>query len=79
MHTPRLTLGSLHVANSRDKTKWAFSCRPTVLTLGMVAAQRTEGMFGVAKRSGVNKKLSSCALRKELQKVEKRMLMETER
>ena len=45
----------------------------------MVAAQRTEGMFGVAKRSGVNKKLSLCALLKELQKVEKRMLMETER
>lgn len=45
----------------------------------MVATQRTEGVFGVAKRSGVNKKLSLCALRKELQKVETRMLMETER
>ena len=45
----------------------------------MVAAQRTEGMFGVAKMSGVNKKLSLCALLKELQKVGKRMLMETGR
>ncbi|CAB1113711.1 unnamed protein product [Ectocarpus sp. CCAP 1310/34] len=27
----------------KNKTKWAFCCRPTVLTLGMVATQRTEG------------------------------------
>ncbi|CAB1114890.1 unnamed protein product [Ectocarpus sp. CCAP 1310/34] len=46
----------------KNKTKWAFCCRPTVLTLGMVATQRTEGLFGVAKRLGVEKKLSLCAL-----------------
>jgi len=54
---------------SREKTKWAFSCRPTVLTLGMVATQRTEGMFGVAKKSGIHKKLSLCALWDRLQHV----------
>ncbi|CAM9191810.1 unnamed protein product, partial [Ectocarpus sp. 4 AP-2014] len=32
-----------------NKTKWAFSCWPTVLTLGMVATQRVEGLFSVAK------------------------------
>ena len=45
----------------------------------MVATQRTACVFGIAKKSGVNKKLSLCVLRKELQKVEKkRMLIETE-
>lgn len=43
----------------RNKTKWAFCCRPTVLTLGMVATQRTEGRFRVAKRSGVEKTLAT--------------------
>lgn len=42
----------------RNNTKWAFRCRPTVFTLGMVATHRTGGLFGVAKRSGVEKKLS---------------------
>lgn len=44
----------------------------------MVATQRTEGMFGMAKGSGVNKKLSLCALRETLQQLEKRTLIETE-
>eukprot|EP00903_Cladosiphon_okamuranus_P021507 g19772.t1 len=51
----------------QEKMKWAFSCRPTVLTMGMVATQRTEGMFGVAKNSGIHKKLSLCGLWDKLQ------------
>ncbi|CAN0326134.1 unnamed protein product [Ectocarpus sp. 6 AP-2014] len=59
------------------KTKWAFCCRPIVLTLGMVAIQRTEGLFGVAKRSGVDKKLSLCALWDRLQRLSKMIAIET--
>eukprot|EP00903_Cladosiphon_okamuranus_P015576 g14381.t1 len=54
-----------------DKTKWAFSCRPTVMTLGMAATQLSEGLFGVAKRAGVDKSLSLCALWEKLQSVNK--------
>eukprot|EP00903_Cladosiphon_okamuranus_P014063 g13071.t1 len=54
-----------------DKTKWAFSCRPTVMTLGMAATQLSEGLFGVAKRAGVEKSLSLCALWEKLQSVNK--------
>ncbi|CAB1106078.1 unnamed protein product [Ectocarpus sp. CCAP 1310/34] len=57
-------------------TKWAFSCRPTALTLGMVATKRTEGMFGVAKKSGIHKKLSLCALWDRLQHVYQTMDIE---
>ncbi|CAB1105077.1 unnamed protein product [Ectocarpus sp. CCAP 1310/34] len=59
-----------------EKTKWAFSCRPTALTLGMVATQRTEGMFGVAKKSGIHKNLSLCALWDRLQHVYQTMDIE---
>eukprot|EP00903_Cladosiphon_okamuranus_P018317 g16853.t1 len=52
-----------------DKSKWAFSCRQTFLTLGMAATQRTEGLFGVFKRAGIEKKLSMCALWQKLQHV----------
>ncbi|CAB1096799.1 unnamed protein product [Ectocarpus sp. CCAP 1310/34] len=62
-----------------NKTKWTFCCRPTVLTLGMVATQRTEGLFGVAKRSGVEKKLSLCALWDRLQHLSKMIAIETAR
>ena len=67
------------VPNRRDKTKWGFHCRPTVLTLGMVSTQRTEGLFGVAKRSGVDKKLSLCGLWERLQHVDKMLTVETAR
>ena len=52
------------------------SCRPTVLTMGMVATQRTEGMFGVAKNSGIHKKLSLCGLWDKLQLLYKKMDVE---
>ena len=38
------------------------------MTLGMAATQRTEGLFGVSKRAGVEKKLSLCALWEKLQR-----------
>eukprot|EP00752_Nemacystus_decipiens_P014874 g13243.t1 len=60
----------------QEKTKWAFSCRPTVLTMGMVATQRTEGMFGMAKNSGIHKKLSLCGLWDKLQLLYKKMDVE---
>eukprot|EP00903_Cladosiphon_okamuranus_P017077 g15736.t1 len=63
----------------QDKTKWVFSCRPTLLTMGMVATQRTEGMFGVAKRSGVHKKLSLCGLWEKLQLLYQKMDIEYSR
>ena len=66
------------VPNRRDKTKWGFHCRPTVLTLGMVSTQRTEGLFGVAKRSGVDK-LSLCGLWERLQHADKMLTVETAR
>ena len=71
--------GTPVVNRRRNKTKWAFCCRPTVLTLGMVATQRTEGFFGVAKRSGVDKKLSLCALWDRLQRLSKMIAIETAR
>lgn len=45
----------------------------------MVATQRTEGLFGVAKRSGVEKKLSLCALWDRLQHLSKMIAIETAR
>ncbi|CAB1116867.1 unnamed protein product [Ectocarpus sp. CCAP 1310/34] len=60
---------TVDIEHGREKTKWAFSCRLTALTLGMFATQRTEGMFGVAKKSGIHKKLSLCALWDRLQHV----------
>ena len=77
----RLHSGNVHPALSlsRDKTKWAFSCRPTLLTMGMVATQRTEGMFGVAKRSGVHKILSLCGLWDQLQLLYHKMDIEHSR
>ncbi|CAM9643569.1 unnamed protein product, partial [Ectocarpus sp. 6 AP-2014] len=63
----------------KNKTKWAFCCRPTVLTLGMVATQRKEDLFGVAKRSSVDKKLSLCALWDRLQRLSKMIAIETAR
>ncbi|CAB1118493.1 unnamed protein product [Ectocarpus sp. CCAP 1310/34] len=63
----------------QDKTKWASSCWPTLLTMGMVATQRTEGMFGVAKRSGVHKKLSLCGLWEKLQLLYQKMDVEYSR
>ncbi|CAM9607343.1 unnamed protein product [Ectocarpus fasciculatus] len=45
----------------------------------MVATQRTEGLFGVAKRSGVEKKLSLCALWDRLQQLSKMIAIETAR
>ncbi|CAB1115857.1 unnamed protein product [Ectocarpus sp. CCAP 1310/34] len=41
------------------------------MTLGMAATQRTEGLFGIAKRAGVEKNLSLCALWEKLQSVNK--------
>ena len=41
---------------TRNKTKWAFSCRPTVLTLGMLSTPRAEAMFGVTKNMSLEKK-----------------------
>lgn len=67
------------IPTRRNKMKWAFCCRPTVLTLGMVSTQRTEGLFGVAKRSGVDKKLSLCGLWDRLQHVNKMLAVETAR
>ncbi|CAM9698568.1 unnamed protein product, partial [Sphacelaria rigidula] len=61
------------------KEKWAFFCRPTHLTLGMVATKRTEGLFGVAKQTGIHRGLSLCALWDKLRQLETRLLMETER
>ena len=47
------------------------------LTLGMVATQRAEGMFdGVAKRSGIRKKLSLCGLWSGLQRLYRTMDLE---
>lgn len=66
---PFLGTRRLCLLPQRDKSKWAFSLRPTVLTLGMVATQRVEGLFSVAKKSGVEKKLSLCALWDRLQRV----------
>ena len=63
----------------RDKAKWAFFCRPTVMTLGMAATQRTEGLFRVSKRAGVEKKLSLCALWEKLQRVIKTLEVESAR
>lgn len=60
-------------------TKWAFSCRPTVLTLGMVTTQRTEGMFGVAKVTVLEKNLSLCALWEKLQRLYKMLDIEAAR
>lgn len=47
--------------------------------MGMVATQRTEGMFGVAKRSGVHKKLSLCGLWEKLQLLYQKMDIEHSR
>ena len=47
--------------------------------MGMVATQRTEGMFGVAKRSGVHKKLSLCGLWDQLQLLYHKMDIEHSR
>ena len=49
------------------------------MTLGMAATQRTEGLFGVAKRAGVEKKLSLCALWEKLQRVNKSLEVESAR
>ena len=49
------------------------------MTLGMAATQRTEGLFGVAKRAGVEKKLSLCALWDKLQRVNKSLEVESAR
>lgn len=63
----------------RSKTKWAFCCQPTVLTLSMVATQRTEGMFQVAnKTEGVYNKLSLYVLWEKLQHLHTRLLTGTE-
>ncbi|CAN0025838.1 unnamed protein product, partial [Sphacelaria rigidula] len=45
----------------------------------MVATQRTEGLFRVAKQSGINRGLSLCALLDKLTQLETRLLVETER
>lgn len=42
----------------------------------MVATQRTEGLFGVAKRSGVNKTLSLCGLWGQLQRLHQKLAIE---
>ncbi|CAN0422594.1 unnamed protein product, partial [Ectocarpus sp. 13 AM-2016] len=47
--------------------------------MGMVATQRTEGMFGVAKRSGVHKKLYLCGLWEKLQLLYQKMDVEYSR
>lgn len=47
--------------------------------MGMVATQRTEGMFGVAKRSGVHKKPSLCGLWEKLQLLYQKMDVEYSR
>ena len=44
--------------------------------MGMVATQRTEGMFGVAKNSGIHKKLSLCGLWDKLQLLYQKMDVE---
>lgn len=59
----------MSVLMTRNKTKWVFSYRPNVITLGMVSTQRTEGMFGVAKNKFLEKKLSLCALWENLQRL----------
>ena len=63
----------------RNKTKWAFSCRTIVLTLGMVSTQHTEGMFGAAKNQFLEKKLSLCALWGNLKHLYKIIYIETAR
>lgn len=44
--------------------------------MGMVATQRTEGMFGVAKNPGIHKELSLCGLWDKLQLLYKKMDVE---
>ena len=63
----------------RKKQKWAFCCRPISVTLGMVATQGTETLFGVAKALGVTKTLSLCALWGCLQRLRKTLEIETAR
>ena len=74
-----MTLFVFYLCPPRDKSKWAFSCRPTVMALGMAATQRTEGLFGVSKRAGWEKKLSLCALWEKVQRVNRSLEIELAR
>eukprot|EP00903_Cladosiphon_okamuranus_P021090 g19373.t1 len=66
----------VHGCPSPGLDEVGFLLSADVLTMGMVATQRTEGMFGVAKNSGIHKKLSLCGLWGKLQLLYKKMDVE---